>query len=633
MSRGPSPTNSSKHRHKPAKLRFAVFQERLVHGILAFTASIPVIIAFSILVVFLYEAWLFFQQVSIWEFLTDTAWTPDYASHQFGVMVLLSGTLTITAIAMVFAVPTGILAAIYLSEYATFSARKILKPSIEALSGIPTIAYGYFGILHVTPFLRELIPGLEPFNAVSAGLITGVLITPIVSSISEEAIHNVPTTLREGGYALGFTKREMVIKILLPVAFPGIIAALTLAASRSLGETIIASTVAGQNPQLTFNPLVQVESITAYMLQVSWGGVSEGSLRAHTIFTLALVLFLVTFALNGFGHWLVRRHHREMSGLVIPQPALIEQEEGAQDVSEPTAHIERTPSQEENLFLAQSSQRNGFDVLFEWLAAVAAFMGVVVFTLLVVVTLQKGAHQLDWAFLSSFPSRNPQEAGIYAALIGTLWVLLGTVVLAFPIGLGAAVYLEEYLPQNRMNELLEIHLENMAAVPPIIYGLLGVAVFTGGGSIFSAILVIVILILPPVIITSRTTLRSVPAEQRQAGYAVGMSRWQVIRSITLPKALPGLVTGMFLSLSRAIGETAPLIAIGAVASLRFTPSFSIEGLQMSFTTLTTQIFFWVSQPKEGFQDNAAAAILVLGTIVLFLNIVAVLMRDFSRSRR
>jgi phosphate transport system permease protein len=329
-----------------------------------------------------------------------------------------------------------------------------------------------------------------------------------------------------------------------------------------------------------------------------------------------------------------------MSGLVIPQPEVIEQEEGVAEISESIAHVELTPSQEENLFLAKYPQRSGLDVLFEWLAAVAAFIGVVVFALLVIVTLQKGAHQLDWGFLSSFPSRNPQKAGIYAALIGTLWVLVGTVILAFPIGLGAAIYLEEYLPQNRLNELLEIHLANMAAVPPIIYGLLGLAVFsktldffTGGGSILSAILAIAILILPLVIITARTTLRSVPDQQRQAGYAVGMSRWQVIRTITLPRALPGLITGMFLSLSRAIGETAPLIAIGAVAFLRFTPSLSVEGLQTSFTTLTTQIFFWVSHPKEGFQENAAAAILVLGTVVLLLNLVAVLGRDISRFRR
>lgn len=640
MSRGPLPTNSSDHRHKQAKLRFSVFQERVVHGILAFTASIPVIIAVSILVVFLLRAWLFFQQVSIWEFFTDTEWTPDYASQKFGVLVLVSGTLTITAIAMVVAVPTGILAAIYLSEYAHPSARRILKPSLEALSGIPTIAYGYFAILFVTPLLNTFIPGLAPFNALSAGLMTGVLITPIVSSISEEAIHSVPTVLREGGYALGFTKREVILKILLPVAFPGIVAALSLAASRALGETIIASIAAGQNPQLTFNPLVPVESMTAYMIQVSLGGVAAGSLRSHIIFTLALVLFVVTFALNGIGHWLVRRHSREMSGLVIPQPETMEKEQMAEETSQSMAHVELTPSQQENLFLAKYSQRRGWDAWFEGLAGVAAFVGVVVLALLVVVTLQKGAHQLDWGFLTSFPSRKPEEAGIYAALVGTLWVLVGTIVLAFPIGLGAAIYLEEYLPQNRLNELLEIHLANMAAVPPIIYGLLGLAVFsrtlefmTGGGSILSAILAIVVLILPPIIITSRTTLRSVPAEQRQAGYAVGMSRWQVIRSLTLPRALPALVTGMFLSLSRAIGETAPLVAIGAVAFLRFTPSLSVEGLQTSFTTLTTQIFFWVSKPQEAFRENAAAAILVLGAIVLLLNVMAVLLRDFYRSRR
>ncbi|MDB9315753.1 phosphate ABC transporter permease subunit PstC [Spirulina sp. CS-785/01] len=629
-------------------------QERVIQSFLALAAAIPVLISVTILGIFLYEAFFFFQDVSFWQFFTDTEWTPSFSSRKVGIGVLASATLMIALIATLFAIPFGVLAAIYLHEYAPPLLRRILKPTLEALSGIPTIVYGYFALLFVTPLLQDgfarlgnlpliggMMPELDGFNALSAGLMTGVLIAPIISSISEDAIANVPQQLREGGYALGFTKRELIWRILLPTAFPGIIAAITLAASRALGETMIAAIAAGQNPQLTLNPFITVESMTAFIIQVSLGDVPADSFIFHAIFTVGFVLFLITLSLNWLGHWLVRRHQQIMTGMAIPTAEISATELEQPAPPPPSVSLPKlAPNRPDQHFEQSLNRRDSRDRLFVAFTFLAALLGIIMFATLLLTILQQGLPSLDWQFLTRFPSRRPEDAGIFAGLMGTLWLLGLTALFAFPIGIGAAIYLEEYLPKNYASYLLEIHLDNLAAIPSIIYGLLGLAIFartlrfiTGGASLLSAALVLTVIVLPLVIITTRAALRSVSDTQRQAGYGVGMTRWQVIYHVILPTALPRILTGMLLTLSRAIGETAPLIAIGAAAFVPVAPALSLEGLQGGFTTLTTQIFYWVSRPKVEFHNLAAATILVLGGIVLGMNILAVLLRDFYRSHQ
>ncbi|MEM9538193.1 MAG: phosphate ABC transporter permease subunit PstC [Cyanobacteria bacterium P01_E01_bin.42] len=614
-------------------------RERIIEVGLAIAAAIPVLISLTILGIFVYEAAFFFREVSLWQFLTDTQWTPLFSSQKFGIFVLASATLSIATIAILVAVPLGLLAAIYLAEYAPPQGRRILKPALESLSGIPTIVYGYFALLLVTPLLKQFIPNLGGFNALSAGLVTGILITPIVSSISEDAIENVPAELREGGYSLGFTKRENILRVILPIAFPGIVAAVTLAASRALGETMISSIAAGQNPQLTLSPLVPVESITAFLIQVSLGDVPANSFLFHTLFTVGFVLFLLTLGLNWLGHWLVRRHEKMMKGLTIPSA---EFESDTNKTSSLTGAIATLnfPLDTPISFEKALTRRQRFDRIFLSVALLSALIGVVVLTIILASLLFRGVPILDWGFFTSFASRKAEDAGIIAALTGTLWLLVLTAAIAFPIGVGAAIYLEEYLPRNTLSYILEIHLANLAAVPSIVYGLLGLALFarvlqpvTGGRSLLSAALVLASIVLPLTIITTRGALRSVPQNQRQAAFGVGMTQWQAIQHVILPSALPRIITGMLLALSRAIGETAPLIAVGAVAFVSFIPGFSLADLQSNFTTLTTQIFYWVARPQKEFHDLAAAAILVLGAIVLVMNIFAVLLRDFYRKQK
>jgi phosphate transport system permease protein len=258
---------------------------------------------------------------------------------------------------------------------------------------------------------------------------------------------------------------------------------------------------------------------------------------------------------------------------------------------------------------------------------------------LLVMTMQQGFLYLNWHFFTNLSSRNPNEAGIYAALVGTVWLMVLTAGLALPISIGTAIYLEEYVPQTIANTLLEIHIANLAAIPSILYGLLGLALFarawkplTGGYSLLSAAFVLAVIILPFLITATRTALRSVPEHRRQAGYAVGMTREQVLRYVTLPAAAPAILTAVLMGLSQVIGETAALIAVGAAAFVSFVPDLSLSALQSGYTTLPTQIFYWATRPQTEFQGLAAATILVLGAIVVGVNGLAVLVRDLFYRR-
>ncbi|MEA5465937.1 phosphate ABC transporter permease subunit PstC [Leptothoe sp. PORK10 BA2] len=247
----------------------------------------------------------------IFHFLTAGRWTPLFASKQFGVFVLISATLMITFIAILVALPLGLLAAICLSEYASPKLRRILKPVLEILAGVPTVVYGYFALLTVTPFLRSFLPPVEGFNSLSAGIVLGIMITPLIASLSEDAIYSVPQSLRDGAYALGTTKRETVWSVVLPAALSGIVSSLILATSRAIGETMIVTLAAGANPTLGFNPFVPVMTMTAYIVQVTKGDAPHGTIAYETLYAVGMVLFLITLALNIFSFWFVRRFRQK----------------------------------------------------------------------------------------------------------------------------------------------------------------------------------------------------------------------------------------------------------------------------------------------------------------------------------
>ncbi|MCA1848429.1 MAG: phosphate ABC transporter permease subunit PstC [Actinobacteria bacterium] len=266
-------------------------------------AYLSVLTTFGIVFVLIFETINFFREVSIVEFFTSTKWSPAFTDPEFGIVVLICGTLLTTAVAIAFAVPVGLLAAIFLSEYASRRLRRWLKPALEVLAGVPTVVYGYFALTFVTPFLQDtILPSLQIFNALSAGLVMGVMIIPTVASVSEDAIYAVPRSLREGAYALGATRREVATRIVVPAALSGIVASVILGISRAVGETMIVAIAAGNLANLTANPLESVQTMTAFIVQVASGDTATG-----TIFAVGMTLFVMTLILNLISYWFVRR--------------------------------------------------------------------------------------------------------------------------------------------------------------------------------------------------------------------------------------------------------------------------------------------------------------------------------------
>jgi len=270
-------------------------------------ASVSILTTIGILVTLLYQGYGFFNEVSPWEFLTGTRWTPILKPRSYGVLPLVSGTLLVTVIAAMVALPVGLMTAIFLSEYAADNVRRIIKPILEILAGIPTVVYGYFALTFVTPLLQNIFNDLLVFNALSAGIVMGVMIIPMVSSLSEDAMISVPRNLREAAYALGATRYEVSLRVVVPAALSGIIAAFIIAISRAIGETMLVTIAAGATPRMALNPLEGVQTMTAYIVQLSLGEAPVGSLEYNTIFAVGLVLFCMTFLMNLLGFWIVRR--------------------------------------------------------------------------------------------------------------------------------------------------------------------------------------------------------------------------------------------------------------------------------------------------------------------------------------
>lgn len=283
-------------------------REGIIRAVLLLFSIVSVFTTLGIIAVLLQETILFFQEVSIVEFFTETRWTPLFASKKFGVLPLVNGTLLVAAGAMFIALPLGLLAAIYLSEYASDRARKILKPMLEILAGVPTVVYGYFALTFITPLLQKIWSETQAFNALSASIVMGFMILPLVASLSEDAMSAVPQSLRQAAYALGATRLEVTLRTVLPAALSGISAAFILAVSRAIGETMIVAIAAGQQPKLTLNPLQSIETMTAYIVQVSLGDTPQQSIAYKTIFAVGMLLFTMTLTMNLISNWLTRRY-------------------------------------------------------------------------------------------------------------------------------------------------------------------------------------------------------------------------------------------------------------------------------------------------------------------------------------
>ncbi len=285
--------------------------ERFIEGGLALSGVVTILTTLAIIWVLLSESWGFFREVSIVSFLTDTEWTPLFTNKHYGILPLLSGTVLTTLIALLTALPFGITISVYLSEYAPKKFRQSIKPALETLAAVPTVVYGFFALTVVTPFLQSFIPGLSTFNALSAGIVMGIMIIPLIASMSEDALRAVPKSLREASYGMGATRFQTAFKVVVPAASSGIIVSVILGISRAIGETMVVAIAAGQQPTLTLDPRDAVETITAYIVQVSLGDVQHGSIEYKTIFAAGISLFVFTFILNHISYRLKKKYQEQ----------------------------------------------------------------------------------------------------------------------------------------------------------------------------------------------------------------------------------------------------------------------------------------------------------------------------------
>ena len=290
-----------------ARDRGRVIRERTIESTLLLAATVGALTTAGILYSLFGETVKFFTHVSIVDFLTDTEWTPLFSTKRFGIWPLVTATMLTSFIALLVAVPIGLATAVYLSEFATPRVRGIAKPALEVLAGVPTVVYGFFALITITPLLAKFIPGMSTFNSLSAGLVMGVMIIPMIASLSEDAMSSVPSGLREGAYALGSTRLEVALRVVFPAALSGIIASVILGLSRAVGETMIVAIAAGQRPVMTLDPRVPVETMTTFIVQVSLGDTPYGSIEYLTIFAVGSSIFLMTLTLNVISHFFVRR--------------------------------------------------------------------------------------------------------------------------------------------------------------------------------------------------------------------------------------------------------------------------------------------------------------------------------------
>ncbi|OCA91117.1 phosphate ABC transporter permease subunit PstC [Bacillus sp. FJAT-27225] len=287
------------------------YTEKLIPSILFAIAAISVFTTIGIVVTLLTETLLFFREVSFIEFFTGTVLKPLGENAQFGVLPLLNGTLISTAIAMVVAIPVGLMTAIFLSEYASERVRRVLKPILEVLAGIPTIVYGFFAFTFVTPLLRSFIPGLEPTNILSPGIVMGIMIIPMVASLSEDAMSAVPNAMREGALALGATKLEVTWRVVIPAAISGIIASFVLGISRAIGETMIVAIASGSSKNFTFDITQSMQTMTAYIVEVTGGEAAAGTTLYYSLYAVAMTLFVFTLVMNLIAQYISRKFREE----------------------------------------------------------------------------------------------------------------------------------------------------------------------------------------------------------------------------------------------------------------------------------------------------------------------------------
>jgi len=623
------------------------FKENVIKILLIIIAIFSIIVIFSILFFLVRESYPL--PTDIWTFLSGEKWRPTSANPQFGAYPLIIGTLLVTLGAMIFAVPLSVGSAIFISEIATPRIRSIIKPIIELLAGIPSVVYGFFGLIILVDWIHDGfgVPTGETWLAGS--IILGIMAIPTITSVAEDAINAVPRHYKEGSLAMGATRWQTISKVVIPSALSGITAAIILGIGRAVGETMAVLMICGNSPIIPepiWNVFTPIRTLTS-TLGIEIGEVPFGSGHYHALFGVAVLLLIITLIVNISAVYILGKIKEK-------QMALGKKKKKSRISTEILYKIKRGFKAIIILFLLMFCYLIGglvFSAIIITIGAILFFIlkkisqkniqkisfTIVIISIIIVLSILSillgyiifnGSGALNWEFLTA-PHRDlGRQGGIVTALLGTLYLAAGAIAIALPVGVGAAIYLVEYTKEGKITKIIRTAADLLNGTPSIVFGLFGFAflvLFLGWGRVLLAgQITLAFMIIPTVLRTSEEALKSVPQSIREGSLAVGATRWQTIKRVVLPPASPGIITGAILGIGRAAGETAPIMFIAVTFSAFWPTSFfePVNALSYHILVLATEV------PGTEAKAAAGGAALVLLMLVIGFYLVAILIRNY-----
>ena len=645
---GSVPSLIKRIRHRPIE-----------HGVrvLWFLCAISSIIAiFCILGFLLYDAVPAFIEVGLVPFLTGERWDPASVIPKYGTVPLVVGTLLVTVGAMVVAVPFGLASAIYIAELASPRMRNILKPAVELLAGIPSVVYGFFGLVVLVRLIQNFGHVSSGESVLAGSILLGIMALPTIISVSEDALSSVPRYLKEGSFALGSTHWQTIARVLVPAAIPGITAAIILGIGRAVGETMAVIMVTGNAaiiPDPIWNIFSPVRTLTG-TLGIEMGEVAIGSTHYHALFGVAVLLLVITLIINLLSLGVMKQLHQSQCG-----------GSGRNGILSCKAVTSRLSSLTPYYFIfffgillvflivvgvwqlagilmvifaaARISDRycRRQQVQKIWFSGITILMAMVIGALIFILfdIFSHGLPHVTLSFLTEPPRNLGREGGIYPAIIGTVYLILGSIAIALPLGIGAAIYLVEYTKENLLTRLIRTATDLLNGTPSIVFGLFGftfLVIFLGFGiSLLAGIVTLALMVLPTVIRTTEEALRSVPDSIREGSYALGATKWQTVRRVILPPAVPGIITGSILSIGRAAGETAPIMFTAVVFMQRRLPGSLLDPVM----ALPYHLFVLATTVPGARENQYATAVVLLVLVIAIYGIAIIIRMHFDRKVR
>ena len=625
-------------------------KEKAIKTVWFLIALSAILAIFFILLFLLRDSLPIFQQAGIVQFLTGTTWYPSGSPPEYGISVLIIGTVLVTLGAMVFAVPLSIGCAIYIAELAPLWAKNILKPAIELLAGIPSVVYGFFGLIVLTDTIRTTFDVPTGETWLAGSILLGIMALPTIISISEDAISMVPREYKEGSLAIGATRWQTISRVIVPGALSGITAAIILGFGRAIGETMAVLMVTGNAaiiPDPIWNILSPVRTLTG-TLGIEMGEVAVGSDHYAALFGIAVILLAITLIINTAAVVILNNIRQRQMGSTPTRSTILKNL---------VARL-RGPLMICGLFLVviaiimiaplslalpvlvvlgvaycvkdRLSPYTAEQVAFCFITA-----AVIIVVLILVVLLQDiiihGLPALSWEFLTQSPKDLGRAGGIFPAIVGSLYLVFGAILFALPLGVGAAIYLIEYTRESTVTRIIRTTVDLLNGTPSIVFGLFGLAFLVYflnfGVSLIAGQITLGLMVLPTIIRATEESLKNIPQSLREGSLALGATRWQTIYRVVLPPAIPGMLTGTILSIGRAAGETAPIMFTAVVFSQRYLPSSltdPVMALPYHLYILATNV--------PGSSVNKYGTALVLLLLVIGIYAVAIVMRSHFQKK-